>query len=239
MKLPKNERFPRDKQFDALFDKIPNLIWYPYVGQEFEDSKNRVMVYAHNIPIKPSDYEARIQEWKAKDTWASSVEEYTYCQEPYTRTFRFFVKGSVGLQEDYRESSETEITDKIDAFINRISYLNYIQGLVLSEKQLANAENEQVELSKEVNKEILRILKITHCICWGKQVHNHLLNTTGYRIVEQKNSPLRGFATAIIEADAGGFIKLLKTFHPSMPSFRPYSKETQAIIAEFLNDKLI
>jgi hypothetical protein len=239
MKLPRDERFPRNKRFDEQFEKVPNLRWYPYVGQKFEAGINRVMVFAHNIPIKPADCEAKLQDWKAKDAWADAktIGEYTYCHGWWTKTFRSFVKSAVELREDYFENSNTEITDKIDEFINRISYINFIQDLVRSENQIANAESDQIEMSKEINREILRILGVTHCICWGKQVYNHLLNTSGYRIIEQKNLPISGFATAIIEANPGRFIKLLKVFHPSMPSFRPFSAETQAIISKFLNDK--
>src|SRR5271170_5407700 len=138
MKLPRDERFQRNKRFDQQFEEIPNLRWYPYVGQKFETGENRVIVFAHNIPVKPADYEGSLQDWKAKDGWADSktIGEYTYCPGWWTKTFRCFVKGAVGLRENYYEDSHIEVTDKVDAFINRISYINFIQDLVRSEKQM-------------------------------------------------------------------------------------------------------
>jgi len=240
---PIHERFQRNKRFDAQFDDVrPPVRWYPYVGQNFETGTKRVMVFAHNIPVKPSDYETKIQEWKAKDAWAdaNTIGEYTYCRGRWTKAFQSFVKGAVGLRENYvRESydeySDPQVMDRVDAFISRISYLNFIQDLVRGETQMAKPEASQVEISKDINKEILRILEVTHCICWGADVYHYLVTTSGHKVLEQKSTPLRGFATATIES-SGRIVGLLKVHHPSMPEFRPYTPETQTLISEFLNE---
>ena len=237
MTTPIEDRFLRNKRFDTEFDKIvPKVTWYPYVGPDFDSSKNRVMVFAHNIPIGPESFEARVEKWKAKDTWASALGEYTYCQERYTRAFRFFVIGSIGLTEQYGENPDAETNDKIEALIKPISYINFIQGLVRGERPTqAKGERDQIESSKEINKQFLRILGITHCICWGKHVYNYLLETNGYRVVVEKPLRSTGFANAIVQTDLGNSVRILKIFHPSMPGFRPYSKDTPAIISEFLS----
>jgi len=239
MQTPVNERFPRDTRFDVEFDRIPNLFWYPYVGQDFQPSRSRVMVFAHNIPIPPDDCETTMQKWKSKDAWADkdTLGEYTYCRGWWTKPFRYFVKGSVGLQEDYDENSPPEVTERVDAFIRRISYINYIQGVVPSERQMANAPNHQVEMSQEINRQFLSILGVTHCICWGKHVYDYLMSTKAHKVLEEKKAAIGGFATAVLESEPGRFIRLLKTYHPSMPSFRPYSAQTQTIISEFLREE--
>src|SRR5207249_965209 len=99
----------------------------------FAKSKSRAMVFAHNIPIPAKDYDTKSEEWKAKDTWAASdtIEEYTYCRAWWSKTFRSFLKGAVGLTEDFDEHSNVETIDKIESFIQKISYINFIQGLAI------------------------------------------------------------------------------------------------------------
>lgn len=236
MKTPVNERFQRDEQFDSAFDRVPKLVWYPYVGQDFASRKPRIMVYAHNIPMAPESCKAKMEEWKAKDAWATreSIGEYTYCRGWWTKAFRYFVKAAVGLQRDYDENSAPDVTGRVDAFVRRISYINYIQGLVPSDSQLVEAGPDLIAMSKAINKEVLRILEITHCICWGKHVFGFLLNTEGYKVLNQNDSSLAGFGKAVIDTGEGRLLKLAKVYHPAMPSFRCYSTETQAFISDFI-----
>ena len=74
-------KFSRDKSFDAQFDKVKDLIWYPYVGKLFGENGVRVMVYGHNAYLNAQDYEKTKEAWVSdKAGWANCIEEYTYEQ---------------------------------------------------------------------------------------------------------------------------------------------------------------
>jgi len=195
------------------------------------------MVYAHNIPIKPEDYERKLAEWADPGTWANCLEEYTYVHGLYTNAFRYFIKGAVGLDEDYDEEETAEsVISRIDAFVEEIAYLNFIQGLVKSESPMATPSSELVEISKAVNREYLRILRITHCICWGKPTYQNVKSLDGYEVISEQNEGKRGFSSCVVDTGFGNTMHVLRIFHPSMPQgFAPYSEVTQGIISRFLS----
>lgn len=234
------KRFERNKRYDSAFDNISNLRWYPYVGPNFDQCHKKVMVYAHNIPVPPEKYEKLRQQSVARDFWTSqkSLEEYTYTYgEAWAKTFRTFIKGAVGLIEDFDEHSSSDIIARVDSFVNRIAYINYIQDLVISkDNNMAEATDSQIAISKEINLEILELLGVTHCICWGERVFRYLHETDGVDVLsEQKCEPdCRGFSLATITLKNRA-IKLLKVYHPSMPSwFDPFSENTHQIISSFI-----
>lgn len=227
-------RFPRDFSFDSLFDQIEGLVWYPFVGQNFRGSTQKLLVYAHNVPMNAETYERRKADFVHKPVWAECVEEYTYEQGWWTKAFRAFIKGAVGLKENYGYGSDSHVQEKVDAFVNRIAYINYIQGLVQSETQITTAPNADVERSKAVNKRILDVLGITHCICWGGHVFNYIASTPGLTVTASEDVGLGGFGYRQIRDESGRPMHLLKVYHPSMPSFSPFSEETQNTIADFL-----
>ena len=233
-------KFPRDKSYDAQFDKIPDIRWYPYVGKSFGENRARIMVYAHNIPIDTKRYDNwRDVVCKPKDYWASRVDEFIYPKRiwpiRYTNTFRYFIKGAVGLKENYGDDSEPSIIQRIDLFVKRIAYLNFIQDLVKSDQARANADSQQVELSKKVNSEILKVLGITHCICWGKPTYEYVCSITGFnKVLPDKYEGKSGFSSCVIDVGGGKTMQCLKIHHPSMPGFGPFSDTTQSIISRFL-----
>lgn len=194
------------------------------------------MVYAHTIPVKEEAYDRKLQEWKDPTTWgdAAAIEEYTYCKADYTQAFRAFVKGAVGLSENYDNTSSSEILNRVDNFIHEIAYLNFIQELVKSNSQLAIASEEQVVLSKAVNKEYLDILQISHCICWGRPTYEYVKSISGYTVLSEEYAGKDGFSSCVIDSGSGRKMLLLRVYHPSMPGFDPYSKDTQKIIANFV-----
>ena len=75
------------------------------------------------------------------------------------------------MRSNFGETSDPSIKQKVDSFVEGIAYLNFIQDVVKSETAMAQADPQQVELSQRVNREILRILAATHCICWGKPTY--------------------------------------------------------------------
>lgn len=230
-------KFQRDESFDAQFENIHGIKWYPYVGKHFGDNGTRIMVYAHNIPIKAAVYDEQKRKYMADRTeWArgESMEQYTYIQEKWTNAFRYFIKGAVGLKTNFSENSEPSIMQRVDSFIERIAYLNFIQDLVKSDKALAHAEPEQIELSINVNREILRILGITHCICWGRPTYQYVCKT-GFKVLSEKNDLGKsGFSSCVIDVGGGKTMQCLRIFHPSMPGFGSLKEKTHSIISSFL-----
>jgi|SRR5665213_2198956 len=235
-------KFLRDASFDARFDAIKDIRWYPYVGKHFGENGVRIMVYAHNIPIDTKRYDKmRDIDYKPKDTWASCLEEYIYPERSrdfrrgYTNTFRYFIKGAVGLKGNYDENSELSIIQRVDSFVERIAYLNFIQDLVKSDNAMAGATPEQIELSIQVNLEILKILGITHCICWGTPTYRFVCSMKGFKAHSEKHLGKRGFSSCMIDVGENKTMQCLRIFHPSMPGgFHPLSESTHSIIADFL-----
>ena len=230
-------RFPRDKSFDSQFDKVQGLIWYPFVGKRFGEDGARIMVYAHNAYVDAKRFEEKKKEWEAdKESWANSndIDAYTYDKAKYTNAFRYFIKGAVGLNSNYCRESDTQTIARVDSFVERIAYLNFIQAVVKSDNALTLAEPEQIERSKIVNREILRILDITHCICWGKPTYEYVRSMTGFKCSNDTNLGKSGFSSSIIDVGAGKMMQCLRIYHPSMPGFGPLSKETHSIISSFL-----
>ena len=228
-------KFPHNPKFNAQFDQIPGLVWYPYVGQDFEQSAQRIMVFAHNIPMDEENYEAKTREWTAKATWADALEEYTYEQARYTKAFRSFIKGALGLDENYGYESNPSVINKVDAFVTRIAYGNFIQGLVKSNSALATADWDTVTRSKAINRPILEILGITHCICWGKNVFDYITTSEGFDTLQHEDLNKGGFAQSLIENEQGHKMRVLKIYHPSMPSFGHKTTETHSILSTFLS----
>jgi len=228
------KKFNNNNKFDNKFEKIDGVTWYPYVGQDFEKSENqRIMVFAHNIPCEPEKYESEIIRTKSKTFFADVLDEYTYIKENWSLAFRNFIKGAVGLTKDYSKNSEPEIIDKIDNFVKRISYTNFIDGLVKTDKKTTVYIPEiQIVKSKKINLQILQNLNITHCICWGREVYKYVCEYSQTPINETELT--KGFSRCQITLSNNQNIKVLKIYHPSMPSFRHLSKETHKIFEEFL-----
>jgi hypothetical protein len=233
-KQDSNMKFIRDKSFDSEFVKVEDSQWFPYVGSSFGALDRRVMVYAHNIPVKPDEYETKRIRWSNPATWADAVEEYAYVEKAYTKAFRFFVRASVGLTRNFNASSDASVISRVDDFLHGIAYLNFIQGLVRSEKQLAIATSEQVKMSQRINREYLRILNITHCICWGKPTYEYVTTMQDFRILSEQPEGKKGFSSCLVQANGGQHMHILRVFHPSMPSFAPNSESTHKIISGFL-----
>lgn len=116
----------------------------------------------------------------------------------------------------------------------RIAYGNFIQGLVRSDSAITMAGSEAVTLSKAINPKILEILGITHCICWGKHVFDYVTTSTGLKVLQHEDLNKRGFAYRLTKNEKGHRMHVLKTFHPSMPSFGYKNIKTQNILSDFL-----
>ena len=226
------KKLQHNTKFDKKISKIKNITWYPYVGQDFEKSKNKTMVFAHNIPCAENEYEKEVARTKSKTFFADVLDEYTYINESWSMAFRNFVKGAIGLTANYNANSEPAIIQRIDSFVRSIAYTNFIDGLVKTNtKTNVFIPDEQKERSKTINLQILQTLNITHCICWGKDVFNYVCQYSKTPIKEQKLA--KGFSTTKITLENGQKIKVLKIFHPSMPSFKHLHASTHNIFEDF------
>lgn len=227
-------KFSHNPQFDQEFDRIPGIVWYPYVGQRFPHCPQKLMVFAHNAPATEKEYERRKSHYEKRSMWNECIEDYTYQRGWWTEAFRFFLKGAVGLRENYGPSSDPAVIDRVDRFVDRIAWINFVQGMVQSERARTLAKPEQVERSKRINREILEILQITHCICWGKPVFEYVSAIEGNRVLTNENLDQAGFGYRLIQNGRGRRMHLLKVYHPSMPRYKPYSSKTQDIVTAFL-----
>ena len=137
---------------------------------------------AYNIPCPLDIYEAEQIRTSSKTHFADALGEFTYQQGWWTTTFRNFIKGSLGITENYSINSDIKVTSSIDKFVSEITYANYINDLVPSDNSLnVTIEPQLLKRSNNINKEIFNILKVSHIVCWGKFVFNHYLITRGYK----------------------------------------------------------
>jgi len=224
-------KYQHNQNFDSEFSKIKNLKFYPYVGEKYGEDQKRIMVYAHNIPVPSEKFEAELLRTKSKTHFADALSEYTFIKGDWTKSFRNFIKGTLGLDKDYSKSSDVEIINKIDEFVEGITYTNFINGLVKSETQNnAKISEEQRKESITIQNEIIQILNSTHCIAWGKNVFEHILEFPDFEVIETKKIDKIGFGYVKIQNKINlNTINVLKVFHPSMPSFGQLKSETHDI----------
>lgn len=233
--------FPNNTIYNDSFSQINNIRFYPYVGQNFPDSNKKILVMAYNIPCPLEIYESEQIRTSSKTHFADALGEFTYYQGWWTTTFRNFIKGSLGICENYTINSDISIKSKIDNFVNEISYANYINDLVPSDNPVnVIIETKLLERSHSINREIFKVLNTSHIVCWGKQVFNHILSQPDVKIISRVSNfctieglnHKKGFEYAQISL-GNQKIHLLKIFHPSMPSFGHKKKETHKIFDWF------
>lgn len=228
-------KFPRDKKFDSSFSNIKNIRFYPYVGKEFDNQEKRIMVFAHNIPVPTYKYNSEQKRTQSPTHFADAMEEFTYEKGWWTKTWQNFIKASTGLKTNYSVNSDTQTIKKIDNFVNRISYTNFINDLVESDNSTnVKIPHELIEKSKRINASILAILGITHCVCWGKEVFNYMKDNKTFEVIEQSDYSKKGFGYMKVKNLNGGQkMHVLKVFHPSMPGFGQFKNDTQEILQTF------
>lgn len=238
-----NLKLERITDFDDKFTKITNIKFHPFVGENFKKNDKRIMIFAHNIPVKKADYDKHLIEKSRPTYFTKELRQYVNNKESWTKSFRNFLKGSLGYRKDFQVPLNYEVDGKIEEFINGIAHINYINGLVLSDSQNnAKIDSQLLKNSLEINNEILEILDITHIVCWGKNVFNYITQQEKVQILESwdnfdrieglNKSKGYGYAKIILN---GKEIHILKTFHPSMPSFRQYHENTHKIFNWFYN----
>lgn len=213
--------------------KIPDIRFYPYVGKNYISQKLKILVLANNRYCHPLDWDDVKIRTKDPYHFADSVEEFTYEQKWYTSAFRNFIKGALAIKVNFNVHS-AEVS-KIENFLDKISYTNYINDFVITaEKTNVQIPADQVARSKKIFERQLEILKPTHIVCWGKEVFDHIISNPRFTVSNSKSLVKSGFGYCFItDINTGMKVHLLKTFHPSMPGFGTYSDETHKIFAWF------
>lgn len=235
-------KFPNDSTYYEKFKNINDIKYYPYVGQNFKNAQKKIMVFAHNIYSSPEKIKADLERTKSPTSFSDDLYYYTYLHKKWTTAFRNFVKGSLLLNKDYFEDRDLELetTNKIDSFISKISFTNYINDLVESNKaNNIDVDPKFINKSNRINSELIALLEPTHIVCWGDPVFNHVLGlASDVENIALKNVglvPKSGFGYAIITFN-GRKIHLLKVHHPSMPNFGHFKSETHSIFNWFYNE---
>lgn len=231
-------KFLNDLTFYEKFSKIEDIKYYPYVGLNFNNEQKKILIFAHNIYCDPKKFETELERTKSPTHFSDALAEYAYVQAKWTTAFRNFIKGSLAINENYSKSSSIETMDKINNFISKVSFTNYINDLVKSERaNNVDVPNELVKKSHTINQELISILKVTHIVCWGNQVFDYILKKASNIEMKSFNdienlSPSRGFGYAKIDLN-GRRVHLLKVHHPSMPYFGHKNINTQNILKWF------
>jgi len=228
-------KFKNNPFYITEFSKIQDIKFYPYVGMDYPKRDKRVLVFAHNIPVTKEYYEK--DKWKEQNPthFADAMEELTYMKTNWTVTNRNFIKGAVGLSSNYSENSEQSIVEKVDSFVEGIAFANFINGLVVTERNVnANVPAEMIRTSKKIAYEIIKILNPTHIVCWGSAVYQYLTTMPNFKVIKTMKVNQKGFSYTLIEHDSNP-IHTLKVFHPSMPSFKHSRSSTHDIFQNFFN----
>ena len=215
------------------FQIIPEIQFYPYVGENYDSEKVKTLVLAHNRYCHPLDWEDVKKNTADPDHFADSMGEFAYTKAWYTKSFRNFLKGGLGIHHNFDENSPE--APLINDYLSKICYTNYINDFVISEeKNNVIIPAEQLERSRIINENLLEILKPTHIISWGKEVYQYLISNPRYRIIETNNLEKAGFSYAKLEDNSTNqILHLLKVFHPSMPGFGVYDDVTTGIFEWF------
>lgn len=244
--MSKYGKFVNDKRFIKEFEGVKGIEYYPYVGKMFSKQQKRIMVFANLNYCHPDKYDMEKQRISSPTHFADAMDEFTFTQSPWTNSFRNFIKGSLELTEDYTKDSSATTLNKIDDFVSKISYTNYINDLVKSKEKIDVLPSaELLERSNTVNEHILDLLKITHCVCWGSMVFKYLMSLDSFEKVGEAKYYFQhpngkgdfkksGFSYIKLKRKKNeGIIHVLKIFHPSMPGFGKYELTTHAIFDWF------
>lgn len=227
-------KFPTDNAFDADFANISGIRYFPYVGKKYLNEENKILIFGYNRYCDPLDYDTIEQTTANRNYYASNLEEFAYSQSRYTKTFRSFLRGALGIKYNFNMKSPE--SNLVEDFLHKVSYTNYINDFVISKQKTGVIiDTEQIEKSRIINEELLSILMPTHIICWGKVVFDLILNNPRYSVISRKNLGKIGFESAVInDLKSGTIHNLLKVFHPSMPQFGINDARTHTILKTFL-----
>ena len=221
------------RHLEPLLKLIPEIRFYPYVGEKYAQQEKKILVLANNRYCDPLDWDDVKIRTADPYHFADSMEEFTYEQKWYTTAFRNFIKGCLGIKNNFNANSAEAET--VEDFIGKISYTNYINDFVITDgKTNVSIPPDQLERSRIIHERQLEILKPTYIVCWGKEVFGYHINNPRYEVVKSESLNKNGFGYAFVrDQTTGNMIHLLKTFHPSMPGFGVYNDDTHKLFQWF------
>lgn len=229
MKIKNNEKFLNE------FRSVDELIYYPFVGEKYETIEKRILVYAHNIYYEKNDIEDEYERTKDPFCRANEMDLYVYGNaKGWNKSFRNFIKGSVGIKSDYSKNSSEVLKDTINNFVSKIAFTNFINGMVKSKNKTPIVPNHQISQSIKIQTRILKLLTPTHIIFWGEKPLNYFKNIDGViELAPKRYLEKRGFYTHQFELN-GNKIDVLQIYHPGFNFFGPRNSKTHQIFSEFL-----
>ena len=143
-----------DKQFDAQFDKVANLVHYPWIGSSYASAPKRVLIMGH------SHY--------AKDRKEFSQEEYdrNISDKEYTRGIISCTieKGGWNFHK-YLQKTFLYEDMKAHDFWSKIASYNFIQEPM--KEVIANASLSCNEIAWKCFADVVQIIKPDICIFVG------------------------------------------------------------------------
>ena len=161
-----------DKQFDSQFDKVANLVRYPWIGSGYASAPKRVLIMG--------DSHYTIDE-KTKEF---CQEEYDRCisDKEYTRGIIGCEIGSPGSWSFHKYLEKTfldEANMNVEAFWNKVASYNFIQEPMKSINE--KPSHADCETAWKCFADVIQIIKPNVCIFFG------LRNKEGINILDEKN----------------------------------------------------
>lgn len=229
MKLKNNERYINE------FGCVDELIYYPFVGEKYETNEKRILVYAHNIYYEKNDIEDEYERTKDPLHRANEMDLYVYGNaKGWNKSFRNFIKGSVGLKSDYSKNSSEALKETINNFVSKIAFTNFINGMVKSKNKTPIVPDQQINQSIQIQTQVLKILNPTHIIFWGEKPLSYFKKIDIVTELNQKRYlGKRGFYNQQFELN-GNKIEVLQILHPGFNFFGPRNPKTHQIFADFI-----
>lgn len=161
-----------DKQFDSHFDKVANLVHYPWVGSGYASAPKRVLI------MGDSHY-----------TIDGNTKKF--CQEEYDRciTDKEYTRGIIGCEiknpgswsfHKYLEKTFLdEANMNVEAFWNKVASYNFIQEPMKSINE--KPSHADCETAWKCFADVIQIIKPNVCIFFG------LRKKEGINILDEKN----------------------------------------------------
>lgn len=161
-----------DKRFDSQFDKVANLVHYPWVGSGYASAPKRVLI------MGDSHYTID------RNTKEFCQEEYDRCitDKEYTREIigcEIKNPGSWSFHKYLEKTFLDEANMNVEAFWNKVASYNFIQEPMKSINE--KPSHADCETAWKCFADVIQIIKPNVCIFFG------LRNKEGINILDEKN----------------------------------------------------
>ena len=160
-----------DKQFDSQFDKVANLVHYPWIGCDYASAPKRVLIMGDSHYTIDGNTKEFCQE------------EYDRCasDKEYTREIIncAIEKGGWNFHTNLQKTFLDESNMDVEAFWNKVASYNFIQEPMKSINE--EPSHTDYETAWKCFADVVQIIKPHICIFVG------LRNEEGINILGEKN----------------------------------------------------